>query len=40
MSSVQIFDSAFNFEAAGGGLLGGLIFANMMIGIKTRSVFQ
>ena len=30
----QIFDSAFNFEAAGGGLLGGLISQTMMIGIK------
>ena len=30
----QIFDNAFNFEAAGGGLLGGLISQTMMIGIK------
>ena len=30
----QIFDSAFNFKAAGGGLLGGLISQTMMIGIK------
>ena len=30
----QIFSSAFKFEAAGGGLLGGLISQTMMIGIK------
>ena len=30
----QIFDSAFNFKAAGGGLLGGLISQTMMIGIR------
>ena len=30
----QVFSSAFKFEAAGGGLLGGLISQTMMIGIK------
>lgn len=30
----QIFSSAFKFEAAGGGLLGGLISQTMMLGIK------
>ena len=30
----QIFGNAFNFDAAGGGLLGGLISQTMMVGIK------
>ena len=30
----EIFSKAFNFDAAGGGLLGGLISQTMMIGIK------